>query len=73
MTQTATAEALLLCLSCEDFRRTPDGSWITTRQINFSGPNGEQMLLAEGRQFKAGQMFIFGLDLAAVLERHCAS
>ena len=65
------ATGIILQLSCSDFQRNPDGSWVTTRQINVSGPGGDQMLIGAGRQVTKGQMFIFGLDLAAILERQC--
>ena len=59
----------LLRLSLADFRRDSDGSWITTRPIIISGPGGKQTLVAADRRFAKGQMFMLGLDLAAVLER----
>ena len=60
-----------LRLTCGDFKHNPDGSWVTTRQINIVGNGGEQMLILAGRRFTKGQMFILGLDLAAILERQC--
>ena len=62
----------LLHLSYDDFRRETDGSWVTTRQINVAGPNGDQTLIAEGRRFKSRQMFMFGRDLADILDQHYA-
>ena len=62
----------LLHLSYDDFRREADGTWVTTRQINVAGPNGEQTLIAEGRRFKSRQMFMFGRDLVDILDRYCA-
>ncbi len=61
----------LLHLSCDDFRRETDGSWVTTRRINLTGPNGDYMLIAEGRRFKSRQMFVFGRDLADILDQQC--
>ena len=61
----------MLQLSNSDCQRNPDGSRFATRQINISGPEGDQILIGAGRHFTKGQMFIFGLDLAAVLERQC--
>ncbi|MFQ6026652.1 MAG: hypothetical protein ACE5Q6_03960 [Dehalococcoidia bacterium] len=72
ISETESCTGMLLELSYADFQRNSNGSWVTTRQINISGPNGEQMLIAEGRRFTKGQMFILGLDLAAVLEQQCA-
>ena len=60
----------LLRLSLADFQRNPDGSWITTRPITISGFGGKQTLVAAGRRFSNGQMFMFGLDLAAILDRY---
>jgi hypothetical protein len=65
------ATGMLFQLTCDDFRRNADGSWVTTRQINIQGPGGEQMVLAADRRFERGQMFLFGLDLAATLDKHC--
>lgn len=59
----------LLRLSLANFNRNADGSWITTKPINISGPGGKQTLVAAGRRFSVGQMFMFGMDLAAILER----
>ncbi len=63
----------LLHLSYDDFRRETDGSWVTTRQINVAGPNGDQTLIAEGRRFKSRQMFMFGRDLADILDSNVLS
>ena len=60
-----------LQLSCGDFQRNPDGTWECTRQINIIGPGGEQRLIPAGRKFDKGQMFILGVDLAAVLQCQC--
>ncbi len=71
MTDENTSQTLLH-LSYDDFRREADGSWVTTRQINVAGPNGKQMLIAEGRRFKSRQLFMFGRDLADILDRYRA-
>ena len=63
----------LLHLSYDDFRRETDGSWVTTRHINVAGPNGDQTLIAEGRRFKSRQMFMFGRDLADILDSNVLS
>jgi hypothetical protein len=60
-----------LQLSCGDFQHNPDGTWETTRQLDITGPGGEQKIVPAGRRFDKGQMFILGLDLAAVLQRQC--
>lgn len=65
------AGTTFLQLSCGDFRRNPDGTWESTRQIDIVGAGGEQMIIPSGRRFDKGQMFILGLDLAAVLQRQC--
>ncbi len=62
----------LVHLSYDDFRREADGTWVTTRQINVAGPKGEQTLIAEGRRFKSRQLFMFGRDLADILDLYCA-
>lgn len=59
----------LLRLSLADFHRNADGFWITTKPITISGPGGKQILIGAGRRFSKGQMFLFGLDLAAILDR----
>ena len=56
-------------LVLDDFKRAEDGSWITTRQIDIIGRGEPQRLLADGHRFTRGQMTIFGLDLAAILEK----
>ena len=61
----------LLRLSLTDFQRNADGSWITTRPITIRGPGGKQTLVAVDRRFSKGQMFMFGLDLAAILDQQC--
>jgi hypothetical protein len=66
-----TADGVLFQLTCADFRRNPDGSWITTRQINLKEPGGTQMALAADRRFERGELFLFGLDLAATLDKYC--
>ncbi|HEU0021973.1 MAG TPA: hypothetical protein VFR55_09935 [Dehalococcoidia bacterium] len=65
------AGTTFLQLSCGDFQRNPDGTWETTRQLDLSGPGGAQMIIPAGRRFGKGQMFILGLDLAAVLQGQC--
>ena len=62
----------LLHLSYDSFRREADGAWVTTRPIKLAGPNGEQTLIAEGRRFKNRQLFMFGRDLANILDRYRA-
>ncbi len=59
----------LLRLALDDFQRNADGSWITTRPITISGPGGKQTMVAAGRRFSNGQLFMMGLDLAAILDR----
>ncbi|MDA0735016.1 MAG: hypothetical protein O2909_12470 [Chloroflexi bacterium] len=76
MTQRATrgkksTGTAFLQLSCGDFQRNPDGTWESTRQIDLTGHGGDQMLIPAGRKFDKGQMFILGVDLAAVLQRQC--
>ncbi len=63
------SQGTLLRLSLADFKKHPDGSWETTRPIIISGPGGKQTLVAAERRFSKGQMFMLGLDLAAVLEK----
>ncbi len=58
-----------LRLSLADFKRNADGSWITTRPITINGPGEKQTLVAAGRRFSNGQLFMMGLDLAAILDR----
>ena len=71
-TNSETAGGVLFRLTCADFRQNPDGSWTTTRQINLDGPGGSQMVLAADRRFERGELFLFGLDLAATLDKYCA-
>lgn len=58
-------------LSSDDFRRTDDGSWVTTREILITGETETQRMIKEGKEFKRGDLTLFGLDLAAVLDKHC--
>lgn len=66
----ATDEKMLLQISSSDFRRDPDGTWEVVRPLAVSGPGGDHVLVAAGRRFGKGQMFMFGLDVAVILERH---
>ena len=61
--------SVFIQLALDDFQRTEDGSWITTKQVDTVGPGEPQRLLPGGRRFTRGQMTIFGLDLAAILEK----
>ena len=70
--QTEQAESIIQ-ISCSDFQRNPDGSWTAIRQINHCGAKGSRKLIPEGRVFGKGQMFMFGLDLAAFLEDQCGN
>ncbi len=64
------SENVLVQICRDDFRLQDDGSWITTREITINGHGGTQRLIKAGREFKKGELSMFGLDLAAVLERH---
>ena len=64
-------EKVFIQLSCDDFKLNEDGSWVTTRGVEIDGPRGKQRLIPAGRTFSRGQMSIFGLDLAVVLEKQC--
>lgn len=57
-------------LSSDDFRRTDDGSWVTTREILITGATENQRMIKEGKEFKKGDLTLFGLDLAAILDKH---
>ncbi len=59
-------------ISCNDFQRNEDGSWVTVRQLDVYCRQGQRKLLDAGRRFNRGQLSIFGLDLAALLEEHCS-
>lgn len=61
----------LLQISLDDFQRNEDGSWVTTRAIEIGGPDDKRVLLGAGRRFNKRELAIFGLDLAAILDRHC--
>ncbi|NQW22453.1 MAG: hypothetical protein HQ475_03310 [SAR202 cluster bacterium] len=63
------ADDILLELCYDDFRQLDDGSWITVREINIYGHSGKQRLIHAGREFKKGELFIIGVDLAAILEK----
>ena len=62
---------VLIQLCSDDFSRKDDGSWITTREIVITGVTENQLMIKEGKEFKKGDLTIVGLDLAAILERHC--
>jgi len=57
-------------LPCEAFRKNPDGSWTTTKQVTIEGPSGK-VVLAPGQTFREGAQFM-GLDLASLLNEQCA-
>ncbi len=61
---------VLVRLSGEDFRRNENDPWVAVREILITGPTETQPLIKEGREFKKGDLTIFGVDLAAMLERH---
>ncbi len=60
----------LVQLSIDDFLRNDDGTWVSVREVVITGPAETQTLIKEGRQFGKGEMMLFGMDLAAILERH---
>lgn len=62
---------VLMQLFSDDFSRKDDGSWITTREIVITGANENQRMIKEGKEFRRGDLTIVGLDLAAILDKHC--
>lgn len=62
---------VLIQLSSEDFQRNDDGSWLTTREIVITGATETQRMIKEGTEFKKGDLTLVGLDLAAILDKHC--
>ncbi|NQW22743.1 MAG: hypothetical protein HQ475_04780 [SAR202 cluster bacterium] len=67
----ASTHKALLKLSGDDFLRNEDGFWVATKDIFITGATENQLLIKAGREFKKGNLAIVGLDLAAVLEKHC--
>jgi hypothetical protein len=68
--QAQQAESIIQ-ISCGDFQGNPDGSWTATKQIDLVGSAGSQKLIPAGRRFARGEMYMFGLDLAAFLDKQC--
>ena len=62
---------VLIQLTSDDFSRNDDGSWQTVREVLITGDKENQRLIKEGKVFGKGELMIFGLDLAAILDRHC--
>jgi hypothetical protein len=58
-------------ISIDDFLKNDDGTWVAVKEVVITGPSEAQTLIKEGRQFGKGEMMLFGMDLAAILERHC--
>jgi hypothetical protein len=52
------------------FQREPMGSWICTKPIKISGPNGP-LFITQGQSFSPGVLFL-GIDLAKELDRMAA-
>jgi hypothetical protein len=69
-TEKRTPSDVLLQIRWDDFRQEEDGSWVTTREIVIDGPGGTDRLIKADRGFKRGEMSVFGIDLAALLEKH---
>jgi hypothetical protein len=61
---------VLVQLTSDDFSRNDDGSWTVVRDVFITGSTESQLLIKEGKVFKKAEMMLFGMDLAAILERH---
>ena len=64
-------DKVLVQLCSDDFQRNEDGSWVAVKDIFIADSAENQRLIKEGREFKKGELAIVGLDLAAILEKHC--
>lgn len=67
----ASTNKVLLQLANDAFLRNEDGFWVATNDIFITGATENQLLIKAGREFKKGDLAIVGLDLAAILEKHC--
>jgi hypothetical protein len=60
-----------LSVKCSDFKKQPDGSWLSGPQATLSYPDNPGQF-ANG-SIRAGAMFMDNVDVGAFLDRNCSS